>query len=99
MRSTDLLESALTRPRTLSAYDRSADLVAVGAMYPIAIARNHPFLDGNKRVAWAAMATFFALNGVTLTFEPMHAVTEMLSLAAGEGSDEAFTAWVRRAAR
>ena len=96
VRSPELLESALARPRTVADYVPDADAVALGAMYAIAIAHNHPFVDGNKRVAWAAMRTFLALNGVTLQFEPIDAVTEMVALAAGERTDDAFTDWVRR---
>jgi death-on-curing protein len=95
VRSEELLDSALARPRTRAAFDDAADLIAIGATYAIAIARNHPFLDGNKRVAWVAMRTFFALNGVTLTFEPAAAVEIMLALAADAIDDDAFTDWVR----
>jgi len=100
VRSPELLDSALARPRQVAAYSPDADAVTVGAMYAIAIAQNHPFVDGNKRVAWAAMRTFLQLNGVTLRFERADAVTEMLALAAGERTDEQFTSWVHaRAAR
>jgi death-on-curing protein len=96
VRSPDLLDSALARPQTLASYDGEADAFTVGAMYAIAIARNHPFIDGNKRVAWVAMRTFLELNGITLAFKPVEAVGEMLALAAGERTDEQFTDWVRR---
>jgi len=98
VRSPDLLESALVRPQTLAAYDDHADAIAVGAMYAIAIVRNHPFVDGNKRTGWVAMRTFFALNDVSLTFDPVVAITEVFALAAGERADDEFTAWVRRCA-
>jgi death-on-curing protein len=96
VRSPELLESARARPQATAADVKDADAVTVGAMYAIAIARNHPFVDGNKRVAWAAMRTSLQLNGVTLTFERTEAVNEMLALAAGERTDEQFTNWVRR---
>lgn len=95
IRSPELLDSALERPRQIAAYSPDADAVTVGAMYAIAIARNHPFVDGNKRVAWVAMRTFLQLNGVALRFERADAVTEMIFLAAGERADEQFTSWVR----
>jgi death-on-curing protein len=98
IRSAELLESALARPRTTADHAPHADAVTIGSMYAIALARNHPFVDGNKRVAWAAMRTFLALNSVILTFERAAAVHEMAALAAGERTDEAFTAWVRRCA-
>lgn len=95
VRSSDLLESALGRPQSLADYAAAADGVAIGAMYAIAIVRNHPFLDGNKRTGWVAMRTFLELNGITLTFAPAVAVAEVLALAASERDDAAFTAWVR----
>lgn len=96
VRSPELLESALARPQTTAAYLDDAGAVLIGAMYAIAIARNHPFIDGNKRVAWTAMRTFLRLNGVTLAFERAEAVHEMLALAAGQLTGEQFTDWVRR---
>jgi death on curing protein len=96
VRSPELFESALARPQTTAAYGEDADAATIGSMYAIAIAHNHPFIDGNKRVAWAAMRTFLQLNGVTLAFERAEAVSEMLALAAGERTDEQFTDWVRR---
>ena len=95
VRSVELLESALARPQTTAAHLGSDDVIAVGAMYAIAIARNHPFIDGNKRVAWAAMRTFLILNDVTLEFDRVDAVREMLALAAGVRTDDEFTEWVR----
>jgi len=74
----------------------NADAILVGAMYAIGIAHNHPFIDGNKRVAWVSMRTFLALNGVELAYERVDAVREMLALAAGERSDEQFIGWVRK---
>ncbi len=95
IRSPELLDAALARPQTLAAYDERADVAAIGAMYAIAIARNHPFIDGNKRVAWVAMRTFLVLNDVVLIFDPVDAVTTMLRLAADDLDDAAFTQWVR----
>jgi death-on-curing protein len=91
----DLLESALGRPESLAAYDADADGVAIGATYAIAIVRNHPVLDGNKRTGWVAMRTFLALNDIAFTFQPAAAVAEVVALAAGERDDATFTAWVR----
>jgi len=68
------------------------------ATYAIAFVRKRPFVDGNKRTGWVAMRTFLELNGVTLTFSPAAAVTEVFALAAGERTDDEFTAWVRRCA-
>ena len=95
IRSTALLESALARPQTYAALTAGCDAAQIGAMYAIAIARNHPFVDGNKRTAWVAMRLFFELNGAGFSYDPIAAVTEMSALAAGERSDDAFIAWVR----
>ena len=94
VRSPELLESALSRPVNTAAYADAADTILIGAMYAIGIAHNHPFIDGNKRVAWAAMNTFLELNGITLVFERADAVTAMLALASGERTDDEFIAWV-----
>ena len=95
IRSEALLESAFARPQTLASSDDDADLITIGTMVAIAIARNHPFLDGNERVAWVAMIAFLELNNVRLQYEPAAAVEAMLGLAAGASSDDTFTSWVR----
>jgi death-on-curing protein len=95
VRSEELLESALARPQPFALYTGEADPISIGAMYAIAVARNHPFIDGNKRVAWVAMRTFFQLNGIGFAFQPVEAVRAMLALAAGERTDDAFSDWVR----
>ena len=95
VRDLGLLESALARPLNLASYGEP-DTAELGAAYAIAIARNHPFIDGNKRTAFMAMVLFLDLNG--MRFEPSdgEAVLTMLGLAAGQVTDEAFTEWVRR---
>ncbi len=94
MRDLGLLESALARPLNLASYGEP-DTAELGAAYAIAIARNHPFIDGNKRTAFMAMVLFLDLNG--MRFEPSdgEAVLTTLGLAAGQVTDEAFTEWVR----
>ena len=95
IRDEGLLESALARPLNRAGYGEP-DTVELAAVYAIAIARNHPFIDGNKRTAYVAMVLFLALNG--MAFVPNHAdaVITMLTMAAGEMSDEAFVDWVAR---
>ena len=68
----------------------------LAAIYAIAIARNHPFIDGNKRAAYVAMVLFLALNGIVFVPDYADAVITMLTMAAGELSDEAFVAWIRK---
>ena len=95
IRDEGLLESALARPLNLAGYGEP-DVVELAATYAIAIARNHPFVDGNKRTAYVAMVLFLSLNG--LAFRPADqaaAVITMLNMAAGDISDEDFTLWVR----
>jgi death-on-curing protein len=98
VRSEHLLASALSRPPSHAAFDEHADLITLGAMYAIAITRNHPFIDGNKRVAWVAMVSFLSRNGLALEYTPADAVHVMVALASASISDDDFTAWVRKAA-
>ena len=94
LRDAALLESALARPLNHAGYGK-ADIAELGAMYAIAIARNHPFVDGNKRTGFMAMVLFLALNGMPLEAPDAEAIVAMLDMAAGELSDPEFTAWVR----
>ena len=94
VRDIALLESALARPLNLAGYG-DPDMAELGATYALAITGNHPFVDGNKRAAFIAMAAFLDFNG--MRFEPPdgEAVMTMLGLAAGQISSEAFIEWVR----
>lgn len=93
IRDDGLLESALARPLNHASYEEP-DLAELAALYAIAIARNHPFIDGNKRTAFAAMVTFVWLNGANFSPPEVEATITMLRLASGDLSDEEFTAWV-----
>jgi death-on-curing protein len=94
IRDEGLLDSALARPLNRAGYG-DPDVAELGALYAIAIARNHPFVDGNKRTAFAALFMFLALNG--MAFEPaeVDATVTMLRLASGDMPDDDFTTWVR----
>ena len=72
-----------------------ADLAELAAAYGHGLASGHPFHDGNKRIAFVAMAVFLELNGVELEADEAEVVTAMLGLAAGELSEEQLAAWVR----
>ena len=98
LRDAALLESALARPLNRAGYG-TPDTAELGAIYAIAIARNHPFIDGNKRAGFMAMVLFLALNGTPLEAPEAAAVVAMLDMAAGELSDAEFTAWVREHAK
>lgn len=88
------LESALARPRNQWAYGE-ADLCSLTAAYAFGVARNHPFVDGNKRTAWVLARLFLALNGVSIVFTPEEAVSMIRRLAAGELSEGDVADWFR----
>jgi death-on-curing protein len=95
VRDAGLLESALARPRNLVSYGQP-DAADLAAAYGFGLARNHPFIDGNKRTAFVAVELFLALNGWSLTVDDANCVLTMLSLAAGELSEAGFASWIRR---
>jgi len=95
LRDPGLLESALARPMQLAAYG-APDIPALAATYALAIARNHPYVDGNKRTAYVTMELFLSKNGFDLTAGDAEAVVTMIAMAAGELPDQDFIAWVRR---
>lgn len=94
VRDAGLLESALARPQNQYHYGET-DLAAVAAAYAFGIARNHPFIDGNKRTAWVAARLFLRLNEVALEFDKAEATVMMQQLAAGELEEETVAAWFR----
>ena len=95
VRDPGLLASALARPLNLAAYDGDADAAALAAAYGFGIARNHPFIDGNKRTAFVCTELFLALNGHQLQAEDANCVSTMLALAAGDLPESEFAAWLR----
>ena len=96
IRDEGLLDSALGRPEHLAYYDASADVAAIAAAYAFGLAKNHPFIDGNKRTAFVAMELFIADNGRQLIADDASALMAMLGLAAGEISEDEFADWIRR---
>ena len=89
------LESALARPRHKWLYERSTDLASLGAAYAFGLARNHPYYDGNKRIALLAMLTFLAINGQDVEANDDEVLTAMLALAAGQLTESQLAAWLR----
>jgi death on curing protein len=94
MRDLGLLESALARPLNKSAYGET-DLAALAAAYAFGIARNHPFVDGNKRAAFGSMIVFLGLNGIDLDVPPQDATAIILEVAAGEIDEDGLARWLR----
>lgn len=88
------LDSALARPRNRWEYGED-DRAVLAAAYAFGIARNHPFVDGNKRTAWVVANLFLALNGIDLTFDEADAIGTVERLAAGELSEEELADWFR----
>jgi death on curing protein len=94
LRDAGLLDSALARPANRAAYGQP-DIAELAAVYALGIVQNHPFVDGNKRVAFVALELFLRLNGCRFTVGDAEAVVMFLAMAAGEVPDNEFTAWVR----
>ena len=95
VRDIGLLESAMARPRNIAVYEPDADIARLAAAYAFGIAKNHPFIDGNKRTALVACRTFLLLNGYQLTATPTEKYLTFLSLAEGSVSEEALADWLR----
>ena len=94
LRDEGLLESALARPLNLVAYGEP-DVAALAAGYGVGLAKNHAFVDGNKRAAFLAVGLFLALNGQRLATTQVDATLTMLAVASGDMSEDAFAAWIR----
>ena len=95
VRDAGMLDSALARPINRWSYGED-DRCALAAAYAFGIARNHPFVDGNKRTAWVFARLFLASNRVALRFAAEDAIRAMLALAAGELSEEDMADWFRQ---
>jgi death on curing protein len=94
IRDHGMLESALGRLLNKFACGET-DLAALAAAYAYDIARNHPFVDGNKRAAFGAMIVFLGLNDIGFRVPPENATAMILALAAGEVNEEGLTRWIR----
>lgn len=96
MRDSGLVESALARPRQRWVYQPDADLPALAAAYGYGLARNHGYVDGNKRIAFVAMGVFLDVNGWEIAAPEPEVVAVMLEVAAGERGEEELAEWLRR---
>jgi death-on-curing protein len=95
MRDEGLFSSAMARPQNRAAYGERPDAADLAAAYAFGLARNHPFLDGNKRTAFVVMELFLNLNGWTLDADDAVCISTMLTLAAGKLSEEMLAKWLR----
>jgi len=94
VRDQGLLESALGRPVNKWSYGET-DLAVLAAAYGYGLARNHAFVDGNKRIAFMTMMIFLRINGIRITPSQPQATAIMLELAAGSVSEDGLTRWIR----
>ena len=94
LRDEGLLDSALARPLNLDAYG-TPDFADLAASYAIGLAKNHGFVDGNKRAAFLATGLFLHLNGYRLSVSQVDATLTMLAVAAGEMGEAGFAGWLR----
>ena len=94
VRDSGALLSALARAQNLAAY-AEPDAAALAAAYAFGVAKNHPFVDGNKRTAWVLARLFLAKNELVIEFKEAEAVLIMLDLAAGEISEDELADWFR----
>jgi death-on-curing protein len=95
VRDEGALASALARPVNKWSYGEDR-IDSLAAAYAFGVARNHPFVDGNKRTAWVLARLFLALNKVQIAFKEPDAIRTMLALAAGELSEDELADWFRR---
>ncbi len=95
LRDRGLLESALEKPRNRLHYEPDSDLATVAASYGFGVARNHPFIDGNKRVAFQVMYVFLGLNGLRIEPAQEEVVSLMLSVASGDIDEPQLASWLR----
>jgi death-on-curing protein len=94
LRDEGMLESALQRPRNRWSYE-NVELPELAAAYAFGIARNHPFVDGNKRTSLLALYTFLGINDLDFVVPEAEAAAIILALAAGEVGEEGLTRWIR----
>jgi death-on-curing protein len=94
LRDEGLLRSAIERPLNKWHYE-GTELPELAAAYAFGLAKNQAFVDGNKRIAFMSMMTFLRKNGVRFLPDPAHATRIIISLAAGEVSEESLARWIR----
>ena len=96
LRDAGLLQSALVRARNLYVHEGVKEVERLAAAYGFGIARNHPFVDGNKRTAFLAIGLFLLKNGYMLNANDAEAIDAMFALASGDLTEEELVEWIRR---
>ena len=96
MRDEGLLDSALARPQNTPAYDADSTLADLAASYGFGLAKNHAFVEGNKRAAFLSIGMFLAINGLRLVADHLDAIQTMLAVAAGELDERGLSAWIHK---
>ncbi|HSR68121.1 MAG TPA: type II toxin-antitoxin system death-on-curing family toxin [Acidobacteriota bacterium] len=99
MRDESALDSALKRAPNRWAYDPDSDLPRLAAAYVFGMSSNHPFRDGNKRIAFLTGVIFLGLNGLAFDAPPKEVVTRMIALASGHLEEDALAEWIRSRTR
>jgi death-on-curing protein len=94
VRDEGLLDSALARPQNLRAYRPDSALAELAAAYAFGLAKNHAFVDGNKRAAFLSIGLFLAINGQSLKADQVDAIHCMLALASGDLNEAGLSAWI-----
>jgi death on curing protein len=95
LRDEGLLDSALSRPVNLSPNEPASDLATLAAAYGYGIAKNHAFIDGNKRAAFLSIGLFLSINGMRLRVDQVDAINTILALATGTLGEVALAGWIR----
>lgn len=96
VRDEHALEAALARPQQKWHYAGRTDLPLLAAAYAFELVQNHPYFDGNKRIAFLAVVTFFGVNGHDFSASETDVVSEIVALADGRVSEQALADWIRR---
>ena len=96
LRDEGLLDSALARPLNTHAYNPDSTLADLAASRGFGLAKNHAFLDGNKRAAFLSIGMFLSINGHKLAAHQVDAIQTMLAVAAGELDEQGLSAWIQK---
>jgi death on curing protein len=96
LRDEGLLDSALARPLNAHAYNAASTLADLAASYAFGLAKNHAFVDGNKRAAFLSIGMFLAINGLKLAADQVDAIQTILAVAAGELDEQRLSAWIQK---